>query len=199
MYCIALTGGIASGKSTVADLFSHYGIPILSADSIAKQVSNKGGPCFNAIVDYFGVQFLDSKTGDLNRKMLRKIIFKDSKKRLWLEKLTHPIIQDKIKKAISNAQGPYCLIEIPLLVKHCQYHYISRILLVTTTKSIQISRIQSRDKTSVADAIAIMKAQPDEKQRIENADDIIHNDNNMESLQKSVYNLHKKYLSLSSP
>lgn len=199
MYCVALTGGIASGKTTVASLFANLGIPCIFTDVVAKEITGKQGACFKAISDYFGEQCINPKTGDLNRVFLRENVFKNPKKRLWLEALTHPYIRSSIEKQITTLNSPYCLIEIPLLTQPTLYPYLSRVLLVLSSPNEQLKRVQSRDNSSVEQAKAIINAQPSDRQRRAIADDIIINSTTLASLKTSVDDLHNTYLKLSSP
>ena len=128
MFCIALTGTIASGKSTVAQMFAKYSIPVISADAIAKEITRKDAVCYHPIINYFGTSVLIPETGELDRKRLRTLIFADPKKRVWLESLMHPLIRTIIEQRVLMAESPYCVVEIPLLLDRKLYPYIQRVL-----------------------------------------------------------------------
>lgn len=198
MFCVALTGTIASGKSTVAQIFAEYSIPVISADAIAKEITQKGAVCYQPIIDYFGDSAVIPETGELDRKFLRKQIFADANKREWLESLMHPHIRIIIQQRVSTEEGPYCIVEIPLLLDRKTYPYIQRVLLVLAEKSVQIQRIQARDGISVDEALAILKAQPNVTTRRKIADDILYNNCSKEELRIKISHLHQKYLLLAA-
>ena len=194
-YCVGLTGGIASGKSTVAELFSELGMHVINADKISKELTAKNQTAYHEIVAHFGTGVLDTE-GELNRKKLRDIIFTDPGERTWLEQLLHPPIRNTIKNAVDSCQTPYCIVEIPLLVDKKNYPYINKILLVTAKLQTQIKRLMQRDNCTKAQALAIVEAQPDMDLRIQNADDLIANDQGINELKASVKSLHHHYLTL---
>lgn len=195
VYCVGLTGGIASGKSTVAELFSELGIHLISADKISKELTAKNQTAYHEIVTHFGTEVLNTED-ELNRKKLRDIIFTDPKERTWLEQRLHPLIRHKIKEAVDSCQAPYCIVEIPLLIDKQNYPYINRTLLVTAALQTQIKRIMQRDHSTKQQALAILAAQPDMDLRMQNADDLISNDLGINELKSSVESLHQQYLKL---
>lgn len=192
MYCIGLTGSIASGKSTVATMFAELGVPIISADHIAKDLTKPGKPAFLKIIDHFGKEITSSE-GNLNRPLLRDIIFKNIDDRLWLEELLHPLIRTNIEQEIKQLSSGYCLIEIPLLTNLLDYPYLNRVLLVLSDYESKIQRIMSRDKCSKQQAIAILKSQPSETRYKELADDIVINNCSLNQLKKRVSELNTEY------
>lgn len=115
VYCVGLTGGIASGKSLAAEVFSELGIDIVNADNISRALTLKGQDAYTQIVAHFGSKILNEHN-ELNRKALRAIIFSDPKERTWLEQLLHPLIRQKIKEQVELSTTPYCIVEIPLLI-----------------------------------------------------------------------------------
>ena len=193
MYCIGLTGNIASGKSTVAGYFSKLGVTVINADDIAKKLTASKQPAFHEIISHFGQSVLTT-TGELDRRHLRQLIFNNSNERLWLEKLLHPLIRNQIEHEIGKITTPYCLIEIPLLTDRFNYPYLNRVLLVQAEPEQQIARFMSRDKGSREDAIAILATQADKNTQLKLADDILINTDSLAELQAGVVVLHNKYM-----
>lgn len=196
MLVIGLTGGIGSGKSTVADLFAKHGITIIDADAIARQVTNTEHPALQKISGYFGSDILLTD-GSLDRTKLKKIIFSEPQKREWLEQLLHPLIRQEMKNCIQTALSPYCIAMIPLLLETSPNPLIDRILIVDTAEEEQIIRIQKRDGVSKIEAESILKAQINREQRLNAAHDIILNHGPLSNLVPQVDKLHKIYLGLS--
>ena len=194
MYCIGLTGTIASGKSTVAALFKSLGIDVINADHIAKTLVQPNQPALQEIIKHFGVSILTEK-GELNRRHLRELIVHNVNERVWLEDLLHPLIRQQIEQDINLCKSPYCIIEIPLLTDKLAYPYLNRVLLVTADPEQQIARLMTRDNSSKEQACAILATtQPNEDKRRAIADDYLINDGTVETLQKKVTELHNYYL-----
>ncbi|MCE3238998.1 MAG: coaE 1 [Gammaproteobacteria bacterium] len=193
MFTIGLTGGIGSGKSTVADLFKKKGITIIDADHIAHDLTQPGQICFNKIVEIFGKSILLSNK-NLDRAQLRRIIFADPAKRQWLEQLLHPLIRAEMQRLILNADSPYCIAVIPLLLETAPNPIIQRILVIDAPEEQQIARCMTRDHLSEKEIKAIMQTQVTRKQRLAAADDIIHNHNTFAELLPQVEKLHHFYL-----
>ncbi|KTD60177.1 dephospho-CoA kinase [Legionella sainthelensi] len=196
VYCIGLTGDIASGKTTVATLFSQLGIEVISADKISRELTQKEKHIYKKIVAHFGTKILNPDK-ELNRSQLREIIFSNPKEREWLEQLLHPLIRQEIKEKVDACTTPYCIVEIPLLITKHNYPYIDRVLLITTPTETQLSRVMQRDKCSKEQAQAILSAQPNMSLRLKNADDVVVNDLEIEDLTTTINNLHRQYLQLS--
>lgn len=194
MLVIGLTGGIGSGKTTVAKLFSERGIPIIDADIVAREVTQPNKPAFKQIVDHFGNDILHE--GSLNRRKLRKIIFDNAKQRRWLEELLHPLIRKEMENQIKSLSSPYCIAVVPLLLEVEFYFFINRILVIDTTPDLQIQRIVDRDKTSITEVESIIKTQANRETRLSKAHDVIINDGNHDALARQVSKLHEKYLAL---
>lgn len=193
VYCVGLTGGIASGKSTAAEVFSELGIHVVNADNISRILTTQGQDAYTQIVAHYGPEILNEHN-ELNRKALRTIIFSDPKERTWLEQLLHPLIRQKIKEQVGLTTTPYCIVEIPLLIDKKAYPYINRVLLIQAPKHIQIERLMQRDKCNQEQALSILAAQPDVNLRLKNADDIIINDAGTNQLKTAIIDLHHKYL-----
>lgn len=196
MLKIGLTGGIGSGKSTVANLFAELGIPIIDADVVSRQVVEPGTPALQKIVQHFGEEVLQ-KDGTLNRAALRDKVFGFDEERLWLEQLLHPLILEEMQIESEAAHGPYCILVIPLLLEIAPYEIIGRILVVDAPETLQTERAIQRDQLSAAQIEAILKAQTNRLQRLAVADDVIHNDGSLADLKQQVLKLHGRYLQLS--
>lgn len=192
MYCVGLTGPIASGKSTVAALFAELGVDLINADQIAKQLTAKDQPALQEIIAHFGPEFLDAY-GHLQRRMLRDYIFKHPQQRKWLENLMHPLIRQRIEAHLQIPPKLYYMIEIPLLTDKKMYPYLNRTLLVLANPEIQIQRVMQRDQHSAKQVQKILNAQADNPTYQALADDIIMNTGSIEDLKASVENLHQQY------
>lgn len=194
MYCIGLTGTIASGKSTVAALFQSQGIDVINADDIAKTLVQHDQPALKEIIKHFGASIL-TQQGELNRRKLRELIVHSTHERVWLENLLHPLIRQQIEKKINLCKSPYCIIEIPLLIDRSAYPYLNRVLLVTADLDQQIARVMTRDNSTKEQALAILATtQSNEDKRRAIADDYLINDGTVDSLRQKVAGLHRYYL-----
>ena len=195
MLVIGLTGGIGSGKTVVANYFAELGIDIIDADKIAREVVTPNSPALKKIVDHFGESALNPN-GSLNRDWLRQTIFANPDQRHWLEALLHPLVRERLQEGILMSQSPYVIVVIPLLVESSYQYPIQRILVIDTPEALQKSRTRLRDKISENEIEDIMNAQTSRKQRLAVANDIIHNDKDLETLKQQVKQLHQFYLSL---
>lgn len=195
MLVIGLTGGIGSGKSTVAQLFENKGIKIIDTDKLAHELSQQGREALPKIAAHFGKNIL-LEDGSLNRKLLRTIIFSDTNQRLWLEQLLHPLIRMEMEQQIQSANSPYCIAIIPLLFETKPNPIINRVLVIDTTEEEQLKRAQLRDKSTFEEMKAILKSQVTRDHRLANATDIIHNTGSINDLHHQVDKLHELYLSL---
>ena len=193
---IALTGGIGSGKTSIASIFKSLGVPIIDSDTISKEIILPGKPCFKDIVNEFGEEILTNK-GTIDRYKLRDIIFNNDKARIKLENITHPIIFKNIDIQTSLINYPYCLVIVPLLIETKSVKYFDKVLLVDTFKNIQFERVSKRDSMSPTLLRKIIKIQATRSERLKYADDIIENNNEIGNLNEHINILHKKYLTLS--
>lgn len=196
MFVVGLTGGIGSGKSTVAQLFAERGVPIIDADVISREITQPDSPAFLDIIDHFNQELL-LEDGTLDRTKLRNIIFEDPNERRWLEELLHPLIRSEMNKRIKKITAPYCIAVIPLLLEVEFYSFINRILVVDAPENLQVDRVTARDKSQKAHVEAILKAQANRLDRLARAQDLIINDGNLEDLIPQVEKLHEKYLEMS--
>lgn len=200
MLTIALTGGIGTGKTTVSDIFKSKDILIVDTDIIARKIVEKDNLAYQMVIKKFGNDILD-KDKNINRQALRELIFSSEKKRLDLESILHPIIWDEVKSKLNSPEinSPYCIVVVPLLLENKnKYVKFDRILVIDANEKTQIKRTKNRDNNSESIIKNIINSQVSRQVRIDAADDIILNTNNLESLEDKVNELHEKYLKLSS-
>jgi dephospho-CoA kinase len=195
MLVIGLTGGIGSGKTTVAKLFAERGITVIDTDQLARDVTKIGQPALKEIAEQFGTNILQSD-GGLNRTALRRIIFTDDAKRIWLEKLLHPLIRAEMKRQAEAATSPYVIAVIPLLLETEPNPLINRILIIDAPEAEQIKRTCFRDNTTTEEVTKILQSQVSRKERLARADDIITNDGVVNDLKSQVDRLHGFYSAL---
>lgn len=193
IYSIGLTGNIASGKSTVAQIFSDLGIEVFSADQVSRELTAKNTAAYCEIVNHFGPQTLLANN-ELDRRQLRELIFTQPEERLWLENLLHPLIRQQLEQKIKNCASPYSVVEIPLLLDKKHYPYLNKILLVTAPLEVQLLRVMERDHCTKEQAMAVLSTQPTISERLKIADDVIVNDSGFSELKEAVLRLHSKYL-----
>ncbi|WP_218314945.1 dephospho-CoA kinase [Halomonas sp. 18071143] len=191
---IGLTGGIGSGKSTVARAFGELGVGWVDADDIAREVVMPGEPALAAIAQRFGQQVLDAD-GGLNRAALRQIVFSDPEQRRWLESETHPRIRERLQLRLKELalNSPYVLLVSPLLFESGQDALAQRTLVVDVPEELQRSRTLARDGVSEAQVRAILAAQLSRQERLSRAHDVIDNSDSLEHLQHQVVTLHRRY------
>lgn len=194
---IGLTGGIASGKTTVANMFrDQFGIEIVDADVIARRVVEKGSIGLEAIHKHFGDEILTAE-GELNRAELRKRIFANEEEKTWVNQLLHPMIRQQMEQDLQRVTSPYALLVVPLLTENNLQHMADRVLVVDVDEETQIERTMSRDKVPMEQAKSILAAQASREQRLAIADDVIKNDAKNQKLLPQITELHKKYLAIS--
>jgi dephospho-CoA kinase len=194
---IGLTGGIASGKSTVEQRFTELGVPVINADDSARAVVARGRPGLAAVVERFGVGILTPQ-GELDRRELRSLIFKDAARRKELEAILHPLIRADMEQRSSQAAGPYVVLSIPLLVEGNTRGRCDRVLVVDADESLQLARLMSRDAVSEAEARATLAAQASRAARLAAADDVLVNSGTVADLRQAVDRLHRRYLELAA-
>lgn len=193
---IGLTGGIASGKSAVAELFAQLGAPVLDTDQIARDVVEPGTPTLARLVAEFGSDILDGG-GRMDRARMRTLVFADPEQRKRLEAITHPAIREELAARAQRAQGPYQIHVIPLLVESGRADLYDRVLLVDTSEEEQLKRLTARDNSSPELARQILAAQASREDRLDAADDVIVNTGTLQDLQRFVQTLHRNYTLLS--
>jgi len=196
-YRVGLTGGIASGKSTVAKYFDALGVPILDSDQIARDVVEPGQPPLERLVERFGRSIL-TPDGHLDRPALRNIVFSDPKARADLEALTHPAIGAAMEAQSAAAGGPYQILVIPLLVEKNLVSHVDRVLVVDCAEELQIRRLRERDGSTPEQVGAILRAQVPRAVRLKAADDVLSNDTDLGALRDQVAALHTRYLDLAA-
>jgi dephospho-CoA kinase len=189
---IALTGGIASGKSAVAEEFAKLGVPVLDTDQIARDVVAPGTPALGQLVAEFGPEILDAN-GGLNRAHMRERVFSDPEQRRKLEAITHPAIRAELARRSAAAGGDYQVHVIPLLVETGRAEAYDRVLVVDCPEDAQIARLMARDGTSRERAREILAAQASREERLNAAHDVIENTGTLADLQRFVQTLHRNY------
>ena len=189
---IGLTGGIASGKSVVADMFAELGVPVIDTDLIAREVVQPGQPALDEIRARFGETVIDP-AGNLDRAALRELIFSDEDARLDLEAIVHPRIGAETRRQADAADGDYQLIVVPLLVGSPLVQFVDRILVVDCQEDTQIRRLLERDTETLEQARRILAAQSSREQRLAIADDAINNDHSLAHVRNQVADLDRKY------
>ena len=192
---IGLTGGIASGKSTVARRFTELGIPVIDADESSRVVVAPGQPGLEQVVQRFGPGVLSAE-GELDRRALRNLIFADPGKRRDLEAILHPLIRADMERRAAGAVGAYLVMAIPLLVESAARDRVDRILVVDADEASQLARLTARDSISLEQARAILAAQASRESRLKAADDVLVNSGTVAQLRAAVDRLHQRYLRL---
>ena len=193
---IGLTGGIASGKSTVTQRFGELGVPVIDADVASRSVVEPGKPGLAQVVRRFGGGVLDAD-GRLDRRALRNLIFEDSSLRQGLDAILHPLIRAEMEHEAAQAKAPYVVMAIPLLVEGgTAGKRVDRVLVVDADETLQIQRLQARGGSSDEQARAILASQASRAARLTAADDVLLNTGTVAELRQAVDLLHEKYLQL---
>lgn len=196
MRTVALTGGIASGKSAVADRFAALGIGIVDADVVARELVEPGMPALDEVVATFGDGVL-AADGRLDRRAMRARVFNDNDARLRLEAILHPRIRTTMRERAETVDSAYGIVAVPLLVEAWpHYAWVDRVLVVDVPREVQIARLTARDGVDRALAEAMLDAQASREQRLALADDIIENAGTLAELDAAVAALHARYLAL---
>jgi len=195
IYTVALTGGIASGKSSASRHFEHLGVPVVDSDLIAREVVQPGSPGLDSLIAEFGDVILDN--GELDRAELRTLVFNDNSARERLESIVHPAIRERSIELVSEyaaSEASYVICAVPLLVETGQQNRYHRIAVVDVSVDTQIARLLTRDSTTREQAEKILAAQASREERLAVADDVLDNEGTLESLQSQVEALHQRYL-----
>jgi len=197
-FIIGLTGGIGSGKTTVANLFAEHDIAIIDADIVARDVVSIGSPALTHISTHFSADFIQAD-GQLDRALLRKQIFSNEADKLWLNNLLHPLIRVQLIEQLKAAQSTYCLLVAPLLIENNLTSLVNRVLVIDVSETTQISRTTTRDNNSVEQVQAIIASQASRKVKQDHADDLLNNDSSsLKAVKDAVDKLHNSYLTMSS-
>lgn len=192
---IGLTGGIGSGKTTIANLFAEKDIDVIDADEVARQVVKPNTPALASIIDHFGKDIVDQK-GQLNRAELRQRIFNDPQEKQWLEALLHPIIRKTILEALENSTSIYTLLVAPLMLETGLEQHADKLLVIDVPESIQIARTIKRDNNTEAQIQAIINSQVDRKSRLAKADFVVDNTQTRSNLLQQIDALDKTFRAL---
>ena len=190
---IGLTGGIASGKTTVANFFAALGVTIVDTDLLSREVVTPGSPLLRQITDRFGTA-VQSADGSLNRQELRQRVFADPEQRKWLEALLHPAIRALTDERCEAATGPYVMVAIPLLVETGGATRFDRVLVVDCDPAVQLARLMARDGSTREEAQSMLAAQASREARLAVANDVIRNDGDLAHLRDQVEKLHRQYV-----
>jgi len=193
MFRIGLTGGIASGKSTVADVFTELGVAVVDTDAVAREVVAPGEAGLEAVATEFGPDIL-LPNGELDRRALRSIVFRDPQRREALESILHPLIRARTLQVIDSLEAPYVVIVVPLLLETGFAELVERIIVVDCPEAQQLERLRQRDDVGESEAQAMLAAQTDRQTRLARADDVIDNSGSIESTRAQVKALHERYL-----
>lgn len=196
-FVVGLTGGIASGKTTVADLFAEKEINLVDADIVAREVVAVGSSGLSQIAANFGRDILLS-SGELNRPKLRELIFADDENKKWLNNLLHPLIHEELLRRLSESQSTYTLLVAPLLVENNLMDICDHVLVVDVEESLQLERTMLRDQVSEQQVKSILASQASREQRLAVADSVIVNNGNLSALHGEVDRLHQKFLELAN-
>ena len=195
-FVVGLTGGIGSGKTTVANFFNELGVDIVDADIVAREVVEPGSLALSEIADHFGKGFIN-ESGQLNRTLLRTRVFNNEQDKKWLNNLLHPLIRESITTQLNACKSPYCLLVAPLLIENGLHHIVDSVLVVDVSENTQVERTSKRDPSSRAEVARIIASQISRNKRVELADDILLNeDADLTTMKDNVYKLHQKYLHL---
>ena len=194
---VGLTGGIGSGKSAAAEVFTALGVDVIDADTLAREVVEPGEPALDEIATHFGDDIL-SPEGSLDRAALRKLIFSNPDQKAWLENLLHPLIAELLQRRLSETKSPYAILESPLLLETEQHRMVSRVLVIDVSVETQLARAVNRDGSDVEVIRSIIASQIERSERIRRADDLVSNEDGLEQLRHRIAELHNKYLKMAS-
>ena len=195
-FVVGLTGGIGSGKTTVANLFAAEGITLVDADIVAREVVAPGSKGLEAIVTHFGAEILTPE-GELDRAKLRQRIFSHPEEREWLNQLLHPMIRQEMLAQVEKAASAYVIMVVPLLFENGLDRLVNRTLVVDISPELQINRTVKRDNVDASQVNNIISSQCSRSEKLARADDIIDNQGEISTLKREVLALHQRYLQLS--
>lgn len=194
---IGLTGGIASGKSTVAAMFADLGVPVIDTDAIAHELVEPGQAALDEIIEEFGAGVIDDQRR-LDRSKMRELVFADDSSRHRLEAILHPRIRAEMMSRADAAEGPYQVLVIPLLLETGMAALVDRVLVVDCPQQLQLERLLARDPGSETTARQILAAQIGRRERLAGADDVLENADGLERLRAAVIQLDRTYRALAA-
>ena len=192
---IGLTGGIGSGKSAAAALFNNIGVDLIDADDLARDSLNINSEGYRLFIEEFGDEYLDENK-NINRELIRKLIFNDSDAKSKLENIIHPIVKTGVETFIKNNKSDYCIIVVPLIFETNSSKIYDRVLVIDCDVDVQILRTSKRDNQTKSDIENIVNKQATREQRLSIADDVIVNNGSLDLLRNEVTKMHKKYLEI---
>ena len=192
---IGLTGGIGSGKSAAAALFKDIGVDLIDADDLARDSLSINSEGYKLFIEEFGDKYLDENK-NINRELIRKLIFNDSDAKSKLESIIHPIVRSGIETFIKNKKSDYCIIVVPLIFETNSSKIYDRVLVIDCDVDVQISRTSKRDNQTKSDIENIVNKQATREQRLSIADEVIFNNGSLDLLRNEVLKIHKKYLEI---
>ena len=192
---IGLTGGIGSGKSAAAALFKDIGVDLIDADDLARDSLSINSEGYKLFIEEFGDKYLDENK-NINRELIRKLIFNDSDAKSKLESIIHPIVRSGIETFIKNKKSDYCIIVVPLIFETNSSKIYDRVLVIDCDVDVQISRTSKRDNQTKSDIKNIVNKQATREQRLSIADEVIVNNGSLDLLRNEVLKIHKKYLEI---
>jgi len=197
-FTVGLTGGIGSGKTTVAELFAELGAGVVDTDEIAHALTGPGQAAVGEIARRFGAQYATAD-GTLDRTLMRKLAFGDARAKKDLESILHPLIRREAERRLANSTAPYAILVVPLLFESGTYQtLLRRVLVVDTDQETRIERVRRRSNLSREEILAIMATQIGQAERVRRADDVIRNDGDLAALAAHVAALHRTYLDLAA-
>ena len=197
-FAVGLTGGIGSGKTTVAELFTSQGAGLVDTDEISHRLTAPAQPAIAEIARKFGPQFV-ADDGSLDRVRMRDLVFAHPSARKDLETILHPLIRQASTRQIQESTAPYVVVVVPLLIETGAYRQMmGRILVVDCEPETQVRRVMERSGLSRNEVLSIIASQVSRQERLREADDIIHNDGDLETLRAQVNLLHLRYLGLAT-
>ena len=195
-FCVGLTGGIASGKSSAAALFEELGAALVDTDAIAHELTRPGTAVMASIRDTFGATYV-AADGGLERAKMRQLVFSDPAAKARLEAILHPVIREAARARILAAQQPYVIVVVPLLIETGAYRdLIERVLVIDCSDELQVARAMQRSRLKESEVRAIIAAQLPRAERLAHADDVVDNNGNIDALRLQIQKLHAKYLAL---
>lgn len=197
MLRVGLTGGIGSGKSTIASLFVMRGVPVIDTDEIARSLMEPGQESFGEIVRAFGETILDENRR-IDRNRLRERVFDNADERRRLEAILHPRIRALVRNKLTAVEAPYVIVVVPLLIESGFTDLVDRVLVVDTMENVQIQRTTTRSGLSEPEIRKIMSAQASRAQRLQLANEVIENNGDRKQLEAEVERMHQWYLSLAT-